>query len=238
VNQPLAYYEHNVYGTLNLLQLLAAYNCRRLVFSSSATVYGDAEVNPVLETAPLRATNPYGRTKLVIEEILRDVAAAPVPAGEQAWKIVILRYFNPIGAHPSGRIGEDPMGHPNNLLPFVMQVAVGRRPELSVFGGDYPTKDGTAIRDYIHVEDLARGHVAAIDQGILGDALQGQACDVFNLGSGVGVSVKEVIAATEKACGKPLPHKSVVQPSVHSAAACESLCGLLTYFPVTVVPLF
>lgn len=216
MNVPLLYYEHNVYGTLNLLQLLSQYDCRRIVFSSSATVYGLAENNPLKESAPLSATSPYGRTKLVIEEILRDLAGAPVPAGESPWRMVILRYFNPIGAHPSGRIGENPMGHPNNLLPFVMQVAVGRRPELSVFGGDYQTKDGTAIRDYIHVEDLARGHVAAINEGLFGDALQGKACDVFNLGSGVGVSVLEVIAAAEKAAGKKIAHKSVARlPAAH-----------------------
>lgn len=219
ISMPLAYYETNVYGTLNLLQLLDQYDSKAIVFSSSATVYGLAEKCPLAETAPLSATNPYGRTKLVCEELLRDTAAAAVPEGKKPWKIVILRYFNPIGAHPSGRIGEDPAGYPNNLLPFVMQVAVGRRPELSVFGGDYPTADGTALRDYIHVEDLARGHVAALDEGVFGDALQGQSCDVFNLGAGIGVSVLEVVAAAEKATGKKLPYKIVARRAGDVAAS-------------------
>lgn len=216
VAQPLRYYDHNVFGTINLLKLLGLYNCRRLVFSSSATVYGLAEHNPIPETAPLSTTNPYGQTKLVIEGMLRDLAASPpvaTPATADAaaddgkWRIVILRYFNPIGAHESGMIGEDPLGIPNNLLPFVMQVAVGRRTEVNVFGSDYPTKDGTGVRDYIHVTDLASGHLAALEHGIFGDALDGKSCDEFNLGSGVGVSVLEVIAAAEKAAGKKIPYK-------------------------------
>jgi len=167
VSQPLRYYEHNVVGTLNLVRLLDAYGCRRLVFSSSATVYGLAETNPIPETAPLSTTNPYGQTKLVIEGMLRDVAAS-VPSTAPAharWRIVLLRYFNPIGAHESGLIGEDPRGIPNNLLPYVMQVAVGRREFVSVFGSDYPTPDGTGVRDYIHVTDLAAGHLAALEHG-------------------------------------------------------------------------
>lgn len=161
----MKYYDHNVVGSLVLFQLLTKYDCKRIVFSSSATVYGVVQENPIKETAPLGTLNPYGQTKYVIEGILRDLAVAPVPEKESPWKIVILRYFNPIGAHPSGSIGEDPLGIPNNLLPFVMQVAVGRRPEVNVFGQDYPTSDGTGVRDYIHVEDLALGHVAAIEHG-------------------------------------------------------------------------
>jgi UDP-glucose 4-epimerase len=207
VSLPLLYYEVNIIGTLHLLRALEKHKCKRVVFSSSATVYGMAEVNPIPETAPLSTTNPYGQTKLVIEGILRDVAHAPVAPGQDGWKVVILRYFNPIGAHVSGRIGEDPRGIPNNLLPFVMQVAVGRRAELSVFGNDYPTRDGTGVRDYLHVEDLAAGHLAAIEHGLLGDALKGKTCDEFNLGTGNGVSVLEVVSATEKATGRKIPYK-------------------------------
>ena len=225
VAQPLRYYQHNVGGTMNLLSLLEQYRCRRLVFSSSATVYGLPEANPIPETAKLQTTNPYGQTKLVIEEMLRDLAKAP-PAEESAataaaagagsdaaaassadsgWRIVILRYFNPIGADPSGLIGEDPLGPPNNLLPFVMQVAVGRRQQVAVFGNDYQTKDGTGVRDYIHVADLADGHLKAIEEGIFGLALGDQHCDEFNLGTGVGVSVMEIIDAAKKASGRPIP---------------------------------
>jgi UDP-glucose 4-epimerase len=215
VSRPMEYYEHNVVGTLNLLRLCDAYHCRSVVFSSSATVYGLAEKNPIDETAPLATTNPYGQTKLVIEEMMRDIAKAPVQpaadgsAGDNGWRIVLLRYFNPIGAHPSGQIGEDPLGVPNNLLPFVMQVAVGRRAEVSVFGGDYPTPDGTGVRDYIHVSDLAEGHLAALEHGVFGDALvkQDKRCDVFNLGTGSPVSVLQMIAAAEKASGNKIAYK-------------------------------
>lgn len=205
-DKPLLYYETNVVGTLNLLKLLDAYNCRRLVFSSSATVYGGAGENPLKESERLVTTNPYGQTKLVVEEMLRDVSRAPVPQGKDGWKIVILRYFNPIGAHPSGTLGEDPRGTPNNLLPFVMQVCVGKRERVQVFGGDYPTVDGTGVRDYIHVEDLAAGHLAALEHGLFGSALGAQSCDAFNLGNGVGVSVLQVIAAASKAVGKEVPY--------------------------------
>jgi UDP-glucose 4-epimerase len=213
VAQPLSYYEHNVVGTLNLLRMLEKYHCRRLVFSSSATVYGLAEVNPIAETAPLSTTNPYGQTKLVIEGMLRDVSNASVgsEAATEAWSIVMLRYFNPIGADVSGRIGEDPAGIPNNLLPFVMQVAVGRRERVNVFGGDWPTPDGTGVRDYIHVSDLAAGHLAALQEGIFGTALSGQGlrCDAFNLGTGAGISVLQMIAAAQTASGQPIPYQIV-----------------------------
>jgi len=194
---PLRYYHNNVTGTLHLLEAMAAHDCRRLVFSSSATVYGDPDQVPITEASPLRATNPYGRTKLMIEDVLRDLCAA-----EPAWRVVLLRYFNPVGAHPSGRIGEDPRGVPNNLMPFVAQVAVGRREELSVFGDDYPTADGTGVRDYIHVVDLAKGHLAALDR------LDGEpGCAAYNLGTGRGCSVLEMVAAFERACGRPIPYR-------------------------------
>jgi UDP-glucose 4-epimerase len=195
--QPLRYYDVNVGGTISLLQVLQRRGVRRLVFSSSATVYGDPETVPIAETARLGATNPYGRTKLMIEEILGDVAVA-----DPDWHIVLLRYFNPVGSHPSGTIGEDPRGIPNNLMPFVMQVAVGRRPELVVFGDDYPTPDGTCIRDYIHVMDLAEGHLAALDHL---HELPG--CRPVNLGTGSGSSVLEVVAAASEAVGRPIPYR-------------------------------
>jgi len=224
VTKPLLYYENNLTGGLVLFRLLDKFNCRRVVFSSSATVYGAAPV-PINESAPLSASNPYGQTKLMLEEILRDLCKAPPECAStdahtangsstevdksQHWRVVILRYFNPIGAHPSGIIGEDPQGIPNNLLPFVMQVAVGRRPEVNVFGNDYPTPDGTGVRDYIHVTDLAQGHLAALDHGIFGSALGSSTCGAFNLGTGRGVSVLEMIAAAEKASGKTIPYKFV-----------------------------
>ena len=158
VEQPMRYYENNVAGSLVLFQAMAEAEVFRLVFSSSATVYGDPHSVPIREDFPLRVTNPYGRSKLIIEDMLRDMAHA-----DPRWRVALLRYFNPVGAHPSGMIGEDPQGIPNNLMPYVAQVAVGRRPELSVFGGDYPTPDGTGVRDYIHVVDLARGHLAALN---------------------------------------------------------------------------
>ncbi|KDO76555.1 hypothetical protein CISIN_1g026752mg [Citrus sinensis] len=175
---------------------MAAHGCKNLVFSSSATVYGWPKVVPCTEEFPLEAMNPYGRTKLFIEEICRDVHRS-----DSEWKIILLRYFNPVGAHPSGKIGEDPRGIPNNLMPFVTQVAVGRRPELTVFGTDYSTKDGTGVRDYIHVIDLADGHIAALHK--LDDPKIG--CEVYNLGTGKGTSVLEMVAAFEKASGKKIP---------------------------------
>ncbi|KAL3943126.1 MAG: hypothetical protein SGBAC_002775 [Bacillariaceae sp.] len=198
VAKPLMYYDCNVGGTVNLLEELDARDIKRFVFSSSATVYGEPEMLPLREEARLQATNPYGRTKLFIEEVLRDCHAA-----DDTWNVLILRYFNPIGAHPSGRIGEDPQGIPNNLMPFIAQVCVGRRKELGIFGDDYDTPDGTGVRDYIHVVDLAKGHVAALDK--LYTAQLG--CEAVNLGTGQGVSVLELVNGMGKATGKPVPYK-------------------------------
>ena len=195
VSEPLAYFDNNVAGTLALLGALRDSECRRFVFSSSATVYGDPDYLPIDEAHPLRTTNPYGRTKLQIEGILQDLAAS-----DPAWSIALLRYFNPVGAHPSGRIGEDPVGVPDNLLPFVAQVAVGRRDALSVYGDDYDTPDGTGVRDYIHVTDLARAHLAAIDW-----TARARGCEAFNLGTGRGVSVLEMVEAFSEASGRPIP---------------------------------
>lgn len=205
---------------IGLLQVLEKHNIKRFIFSSSATVYGLAEHNPIPETAPLSALNPYGQTKLMTENILRDVHRAPLPKGAEPWKIIILRYFNPIGAHKSGKIGEDPNGIPNNLLPYVMQVAVGKRQELGVFGNDYPTADGTGVRDYIHVVDLARGHVVALEQGLLAGKMKSN-CEEYNLGTGKGSSVLEVVAAAEKASGKKIPYK-VLPRRPGDAATCFS----------------
>ncbi|KAG6600513.1 hypothetical protein SDJN03_05746, partial [Cucurbita argyrosperma subsp. sororia] len=196
VQKPLLYYDNNLVGTITLLETMAAYGCKKLVFSSSATVYGWPKEVPCTEEFPLSAANPYGRTKLFIEEICRDIYGS-----DSEWKIILLRYFNPVGAHPSGFIGEDPRGIPNNLMPFVQQVAVGRRPALTVFGTDYSTKDGTGVRDYIHVVDLADGHIAAVRKL---DAA-GVGCEVYNLGTGKGTSVLEMVAAFEKASGKKIP---------------------------------
>lgn len=200
VEQPIRYYDNNVVGSLRLLEAMTNANVRTLVFSSSATVYGDPHIVPIEEGFPLRATNPYGRSKLHIEEMLRDIAKA-----DPVWRIALLRYFNPVGAHHSGLIGEDPQGIPNNLMPYVTQVAVGRRAELGVFGNDYPTPDGTGVRDYIHVVDLARGHLAALqalarETGVM----------TVNLGTGQGYSVLEVVAAFERASGKKIPYR--IQP--------------------------
>lgn len=197
VAKPLLYYKNNIVGTLNLLEMMISQGCKKLVFSSSATVYGQPKEVPCTEDFPICAMNPYGRTKLFIEEICRDVHRA-----DPEWKIILLRYFNPVGAHPSGFIGEDPRGIPNNLMPFVQQVAVGRRPELTVFGNDYQTKDGTGVRDYIHVMDLSDGHTAALDKLFKTKDL---GCEVYNLGTGQGTSVLEMVAAFEKASGKKIP---------------------------------
>ncbi len=197
VQNPLAYYDNNVLGTLKLLQAMVTCGVKTLVFSSSATVYGDPQRLPLTEDHPLSATNPYGQTKLVIEEMLRDLYRS-----DPSWHIAILRYFNPVGAHASGLIGEDPQGTPNNLLPFVAQVAVGRREYLNVWGNDYATPDGTGVRDYIHVVDLALGHLKALER------LQQQPeCLAVNLGTGIGYSVLDMVRAFEKACGKPVPYK-------------------------------
>jgi UDP-glucose 4-epimerase len=199
VELPLTYYRNNVAGTVNLLEIMGAYGCKRIVFSSSATVYGDSAVVPLHEDLPLSATNPYGRSKLMIEEILRDLYRA-----DNRWDIGILRYFNPVGAHPSGRIGEDPNGIPNNLFPYITQVAVGKRPQLSVFGNDYPTPDGTGVRDYIHVVDLAVGHLKTLEKLVEGPGLV-----TYNLGTGQGYSVLEVIARFEEASGQAVPYQIV-----------------------------
>ena len=197
VEQPLRYYDNNVIGSLHLFEAMAAAGVFNLVFSSSATVYGDPHAVPIDESFPLRATNPYGRSKLIIEDMLRDIGRA-----DPRWRVALLRYFNPVGAHASGLIGEDPRGIPNNLMPYVSQVAVGRRGELGIFGGDYPTPDGTGVRDYIHVVDLARGHLAALNRL---DQLAGVA--PINLGTGRGYSVLEVVAAFEQASGRPVPYR-------------------------------
>jgi UDP-glucose 4-epimerase len=197
VEMPLAYYDNNVHGTLVLLEALRDAQVRTLVFSSSATVYGDAQVMPLREDAPTGATNPYGRTKLMVEQILSDLAVS-----DPSWSLTALRYFNPVGAHPSGLMGEDPQGIPNNLRPFIAQVAVGRRERLRVFGNDYPTPDGTGVRDYIHVLDLADGHLAALRHA------HGRAgLHVFNLGTGHGNSVLEMLQAFGRACGRELPYE-------------------------------
>ncbi len=196
VEQPLRYYDNNVTGTLRLLEAMQACNIKTLVFSSSATVYGDPQHLPLTEDHPLNATNPYGQTKLVIENMLRDLYRS-----DASWHLGILRYFNPVGAHASGLIGENPLGVPNNLMPFVAQVAVGRREFLNVWGNDYATADGTGVRDYIHVVDLALGHLAALRQ------LQQPQCWELNLGTGTGYSVFDMVRAFEQASGKPIPYK-------------------------------
>ena len=209
VSKPLEYYQNNLVCTLNVLAAMRRHGVRDLVFSSSATVYGDPSSVPIREDAPLSATNPYGYTKLFIERILTDCCAA-----DPAWNIALLRYFNPIGAHPSGLIGEDPRGVPNNLVPYIAKVAAGQLPELRVFGGDWPTHDGTGVRDYIHVCDLARGHVAALKR-----LEQGCGLLVCNLGTGKGYSVLDVLHAYEKACGRALPY-SIAPRRPGDVAAC------------------
>lgn len=198
VQQPLAYYENNVAGTVTLCQAMHAAGVRRLVFSSSATVYGDGHPMPLHEGLPTgQPSNPYGRSKLMVEEMLRDLALS-----DPCWSIGLLRYFNPVGAHESGQIGEDPQGIPNNLLPFVAQVAVGRRQRLAIYGNDYPTQDGTGVRDYIHVMDLAEGHLCA-----LGGLDEGSGVKIWNLGTGKGYSVLDVVKAFEHVSGKTIPYR-------------------------------
>ncbi|KAK4742381.1 hypothetical protein SAY87_000382 [Trapa incisa] len=196
VQKPLLYFDNNINGTITLLKVMANHGCKKLVFSSSATVYGWPKKVPCTEEFSLVAMNPYARTKLIAEEMCRDQYRA-----DPEWKIILLRYFNPVGAHPSGYIGEDPHGIPNNLMPFVQQVAVGRRPALTVYGTDYSTKDGTGVRDYIHVVDLADGHIAALHK--LDES--GVGCEEYNLGTGKGTSVLEMVKAFEKASGKKIP---------------------------------
>jgi UDP-glucose 4-epimerase len=196
VTNPLAYYDNNVVGTLRLLEAMVNSGVRTLVFSSSATVYGQPQYLPIDEAHPLSATNPYGRTKLAIEEMLRELHQA-----DPEWRIAILRYFNPVGAHPSGMIGEDPLGIPNNLMPYVAQVAAGLRERLSIWGADYPTNDGTGVRDYIHVADLASGHLHALQ------CLTAPQCFAINLGTGIGYSVLEVVNAFRDISGSPIPYE-------------------------------
>lgn len=199
VAKPLMYYENNVYGSMTLLEAMAEAGVKQFVFSSSATVYGDPHNPCIVEDFPLQPANPYGRSKLMVEDMLRDLALS-----DPAWRIAILRYFNPVGAHASGLIGENPTGIPNNLMPFIAQVAVGRRAELSVFGSDYPTPDGTGVRDYIHVVDLALGHLAALDA-----LVREPGVTTVNLGTGRGFSVLEMLHAFERACGQKVPYKLV-----------------------------
>lgn len=202
VDKPLLYYDNNIVGSIALFEAMAEAGVKSIVFSSSATVYGDPTSVPITEDFPLSATNPYGRSKLFIEEMLRDIARS-----DAEWSIILLRYFNPVGAHESGLIGEDPRGIPNNLMPYIAQVAGGRRPYLNIFGGDYPTPDGTGVRDYIHVVDLARGHVAALNrmqQGI-------QGIHTWNLGTGQGLSVLDMVQAFEVASGKTINYQIVAR---------------------------
>lgn len=201
VQFPLKYYENNISGTVCLIEVMKEYNCKKIVFSSSATVYGVAEKMPLTEDMPLGAINPYGRTKLFIEEILRDLYVS-----DNEWSIALLRYFNPIGSHESGLIGEDPQGIPNNLMPYITQVAVGRLEKLNVFGNDYNTVDGTGVRDYIHVVDLANGHVKAVEY-----VSDKSCCEAINLGTGNGTSVLELVKAFEKASGVKVPYTIVAR---------------------------
>jgi len=199
VAQPAKYYDNNLNGTLNLIQAISHAECKTIVFSSSATVYGIPDEMPIHEDCPTGPISPYGRTKLMVEEVLRDTFAA-----DPSWRISLLRYFNPVGAHSTGEIGEDPNDIPNNLMPFVSQVAVGKLDKLNVFGDDYPTQDGTGVRDYIHVVDLVRGHLSALEY--LAD---GPKCEAHNLGTGKGYSVFDVVKAFEAASGKHIPYKVV-----------------------------
>lgn len=197
VEKPLHYYENNVTGTINLCKAMDKHGVKRMVFSSSATVYGNPSESPLTEDSPLSATNPYGQTKLTIEHILQDICAA-----DSDWKVTLLRYFNPVGAHESGDIGEDPTGIPNNLMPYVTQVAVGKRDELSIFGSDYPTHDGTGVRDYIHVVDLAKGHLKALE-----NLEHESGAESYNLGTGNGSSVLDVVKMFGKATGQNIPYR-------------------------------
>ena len=209
VSQPLRYYDNNVTGSIVLFESMAKAGVKSLVFSSSATVYGDPATVPIREDFPLSATNPYGRSKLHIEEMLRDLYKS-----DPSWRIALLRYFNPVGAHESGLIGESPNGIPNNLMPYITQVAVGQRASLSVFGGDYPTPDGTGVRDYIHVVDLADGHVKTLDKLATGSGLL-----TYNLGTGRGNSVLEMVRAFEEASGRKVPYQ-IVDRRPGDIAAC------------------
>lgn len=215
VEQPLRYYDNNLSGSIVLFETMAKFGVKQLVFSSSATVYGDPASVPIYEHFPLSATNPYGRSKLIIEDMLRDLYRS-----DPGWHIALLRYFNPVGAHESGLIGEDPNGIPNNLLPYIAQVAEGRRAQLSVFGGDYPTPDGTGVRDYIHVVDLALGHLKTLDKLAAGPGIV-----TYNLGTGRGNSVLEMVRAFEQASGRPVPYQ-IVARRAGDIAACYADAGL------------
>ncbi|ELU06939.1 hypothetical protein CAPTEDRAFT_95741 [Capitella teleta] len=208
VSMPLAYYDNNVHGTLVLLEAMKQANVKTLVFSSSATVYGDPASLPISEHFPTSATNPYGRSKLIIEEILQDLHVS-----DNSWRIALLRYFNPAGAHPSGKIGEDPNDIPNNLMPYISQVAIGKLEKLNVFGNDYPTHDGTGVRDYIHVVDLSLGHVRAIEK-----LQKTEGIHTWNLGVGKGYSVLEMVAAFEKSSERPVPYQIAPRRSGDIAA--------------------
>ncbi|MGM9970584.1 MAG: UDP-glucose 4-epimerase GalE [Anaeroplasma sp.] len=214
VSKPLEYYQNNLISTLNLIDLMKKYDVNNLVFSSSATVYGDPKSVPIYENFDLHVTNPYGRTKLIIEDILRDFTNA-----NKNFNVALLRYFNPIGAHQSGLMGEDPSGIPNNLMPYILQVAIGKREFLGVFGDDYPTPDGTGVRDYIHVCDLARGHVLALKKLFSNSGLV-----TYNLGTGNGYSVLDVLHAMEKACGKKIPYK-ILPRRAGDIATCYASCS-------------
>lgn len=216
-SMPIEYYQNNVAGTLTLCEVMAEFECKKLVFSSSATVYGDPASVPIDESFPLSATNPYGRSKLIVENMLRDLSKSDsFNNEEQGWAISLLRYFNPVGAHESGLIGEDPRGIPNNLMPYISQVASGRLDKLSVFGGDYPTCDGTGVRDYIHVVDLAKGHLKALEFLLQG---KGIGCTPYNLGTGNGVSVLEAISAFERVNDVNIPY-SIVERREGDIAEC------------------
>ena len=221
VQKPIEYYDCNIGGLISLVEVMRDYGCKNIVFSSSATVYGDPHTVPITEDFPLSTTNPYGSTKLFIEYILKDLYKA-----DNSWNIAILRYFNPVGAHPSGLIGEDPNGIPNNLCPYITKVAVGKLPYLNVFGGDYPTPDGTGVRDYIHVCDLAEGHVLALDKLLDNSGLM-----IINLGTGTGYSVLDMVKAFSKALGREIPYKIVARrpgdiPECYaSPALAEKLIG-------------
>ena len=212
VKKPVMYYDDNLVSTLVLVETMEKFNVRNFVFSSSATVYGEPERLPLDEGCRLSATNPYGATKLMQERILCDLCRA-----DGRWNVALLRYFNPVGAHPSGRIGEDPKGIPNNLMPYVAQVASGKLKKIGVFGDDYPTPDGTGVRDYIHVVDLAKGHVAAIEK------LKEPGVHIYNLGTGNGYSVLDMIHAFEKACGKKLPYE-IIPRRAGDVPACYASC--------------
>jgi UDP-glucose 4-epimerase len=209
VEQPLKYYDNNIVGTIKLCEVMAKNNCKSIIFSSSATVYGDPHTTPIKEDFPTSATNPYGRSKLFIEEILRDLYIS-----DNSWKIVLLRYFNPVGAHPSGTIGEDPSGIPNNLMPYITQVAIGKLAKLNVFGDDYNTHDGTGVRDYIHVMDLADGHLKALQKLDSFDKVM-----TINLGTGEGYSVLDIIKAFSKASNRDIPY-TIAHRRAGDIAAC------------------